>query len=63
MLLYAAGGDEQTLAHHGLDWIKCVQAPGGTQLKVTETGSIDLTIDGHDAQWARVELYRPEEKP
>lgn len=53
--------DERTLTRHGLDWIRCVEAPGGTQIEVTETGSIDLTIDGHDAQWARVVLHLAKE--
>lgn len=54
--------DERVLAHHGLDGIRCVEHPGGVQLRVVETGSIDLTIDGHDAQWARVELHTPKER-
>jgi len=53
---------ERTLAHRGLDWIRCVEHPNGVQLRVVETGSIDLTIDGHDAQWARVALHAPKER-
>lgn len=52
---------ERTLAHHGLDWIRCVEHPDGPRLRVTDTGSIPLTIDGHDAQWARVEILTPQE--
>lgn len=52
---------ERTLAHHGLDWIRCVEHPGGVRLRVADTGSIPLTIDGHDAQWARVEMFTPKE--
>jgi hypothetical protein len=52
---------ERTLTHHGLDWIRCVEHPGGVRLRVTDTGSIPLTIDGHDAQWARVEMHTPKE--
>lgn len=52
---------ERTLAHHGLDWIRCIEHPDGVQLEVVDTGSIDLTIDGHDAQWARVKMHLPKE--
>ncbi|GAW54758.1 hypothetical protein [Nocardioides sp. PD653] len=52
---------ERTLAHHGLDWIRFVPHPDGAQLRVEDTGSIDLTIDGHEAQWARVSLTHPKE--
>lgn len=50
---------ERTLAHHGLDWIRCVEHPAGAQVHVVDSGSIDLTIDGHDAQWVRVALHTP----
>ncbi|GAW50628.1 MULTISPECIES: hypothetical protein [unclassified Nocardioides] len=52
---------ERTLAHHGLDWVRCVEHPDGAQIEVLARGSIDLTIDGHDAQWARVRLTNPKE--
>lgn len=52
---------ERTLAHHGLDWIRCVEHPDGVRLRVIDTGSIPLTIDGHDAQWARVEILTRKE--
>lgn len=52
---------ERTLAHHGLDWIRAVEHPDGARLRVTDTGSIPLTIDGHDAQWARVEMHTSKE--
>jgi hypothetical protein len=52
---------ERTLAHHGLDWVRCVEHPNGAQLYVEQTGSINLTLDGHDAQWARVHISPPKE--
>lgn len=48
--------DERTVAHRGLDWIRFIPAPGGARMRVLETGTIDMSIDGHDAVWARVEL-------
>lgn len=50
---------ERTLAHKGLDWIRCVEHPDGAQFDVVDTGVIALTIDGHDAPWARVEINNP----
>lgn len=53
---------ERTLAHKGLDWIRVVEHPDGAQVDVEDTGLINLTIDGHDAPWARVSLHHPKEK-
>ncbi|MBB3041036.1 endonuclease/exonuclease/phosphatase family protein [Nocardioides soli] len=52
---------EQTLAHDGLDWIRVIKHPAGAQVRRTDTGTVDLTIDGHDALWARVDLHTPKE--
>jgi hypothetical protein len=52
---------DRILAHRGLDWIRCTEHPDGTQLEVIKRFSIDLTIDGHDAQGALVELHNPKE--
>jgi hypothetical protein len=52
---------ERTLAHKGLDWIRCVEHPKSAQLNVVDHGLIPLSIDGHDAPWVRVELHTPNE--
>lgn len=44
---------ERTAVHAGLDYIRYVEHPLGAQLELLKTGMIDLTIDGHNAHWAR----------
>lgn len=52
---------ERVLAHDDLDWIRVVEHPAGARLRRVDTGTVDLTIDGHDALWARVDLHTPKE--
>lgn len=48
---------ERTIARKGLDVIRVIEAPGGAQVEVTASGVHQLSIDGHDAPWARVKLH------
>lgn len=43
----------------GIDWIGLVEHPKGTQVIPQETGSIDLTIDGHNAWWVKFSMQAP----
>lgn len=54
---------EKTAVHAGLDYIRYVVHPRGAQVEVKATGTVDLTIDGHNAHWARLRLTPPKEKP
>lgn len=44
---------EHTAVHAGLDYIRYVEHPRGARLEVLDTGLVDLTIDGHNAHWAK----------
>jgi len=52
---------EQPVVDAGLDHIRVVPHPDGVQVEVLRTGSVDLTIDGHDAHYARLRLTTPKE--
>lgn len=50
--------DEYTLARQGLDWIRCIEAPSAHNLiEPRGTGVVNLTIDGHNAPWAKVRFH------
>lgn len=44
-----------------LDYIRAYVRPG-VDFKLIKTGSVDLTIDGHNAHWARVRVTWPDPK-
>lgn len=50
-------GREVRVVDDGIDRIGYVE--GLTGVDVVGTGSVDLTIDGHDAQWARFKMTPP----
>lgn len=50
--------NEQRLVTARLDYIRAYPA-GGVKMKTLKTGSIDLTIDGHNAHWAKVLITWP----
>jgi len=52
---------EQSVVDAGLDHIRVVPHPEGVQVEVLRKGSVDLTIDGHDAHYARLRLTTPKE--
>lgn len=47
------------LAHAGLDYVLHLPAPAnGLAVEKVKQGSVDLTIDGHNAHWATVRLTK-----
>lgn len=42
----------------GIDWIGVVEPPRGARINVKSRGSIDLTIDGHNAHWVRFRVSK-----
>lgn len=50
---------EQTAVHAGLDYIRYVTAKKGAQVEVKATGTVPMTIDAHNAHWARLRLTPP----
>ena len=50
--------NEKRLVTARLDYIRAYPA-GGVTMKLVKTGSIDLTIDGHNAHWAKVLITWP----
>lgn len=53
---------EQTAVHAGLDYIRWIEHPRGAQVELRGVGTVDLTIDGHNAHFARLRLTPPKEK-
>lgn len=53
---------EQTAVHAGLDYIRYVEHPRGAQVELRGVGTVDLTIDGHNAHWARLRLTPPKKE-
>lgn len=49
---------EQRVVSDRLDHLGVVVHPDGAQLEVVASGVIDLTIDGHNAPWARLRVTR-----
>lgn len=47
---------EKRLVAAGLDLIRAYPVTDGCSLEVVGTGTIDLTIDGHNAHWAKARL-------
>ena len=52
------GPDEMRLVTARLDYIRAYPA-GDVKMKLLKTGAIDLSIDGHNAHWARVLVTWP----
>lgn len=50
--------NEKRLVTARLDYIRAYPA-GGVTMQLVKTGSIDLTIDGHNAHWAKVLITWP----
>lgn len=50
---------ERRVVSAGLDHIRVIEHPEGAQIKVVRTGKIRLTIDPHNAHWAKLRLRRP----
>lgn len=49
---------EQKLVTARIDYIRAVERPG-THIRLFDTGSVRLTGDGHNAQWANVQITWP----
>lgn len=52
------GDKEQRWVSAGLDHVRGYPA-GGVQFELLQTGTVDLTIDGHNAEWAKVKVTWP----
>lgn len=52
------GDNEQRWVTQGLDYIRGYDV-AGVRMKLLSAGTVDLTIDGHNAHWARVEVTWP----
>lgn len=50
---------EVRVVEEPLDHMRLIVHPKGVQVEVQDTGKIDLTIDKHDAHWARLGLSAP----
>lgn len=52
------GKDEERWVQERLDYVRGYPA-GGVKFDLLKTGTVDLTIDGHDAQWVKVKVTWP----
>lgn len=52
------GDNEKRFVSADLDYVRGYPA-GGVKMELLKTGTVDLTIDGHDAEWARIRITWP----
>lgn len=45
---------ERTLTAGRIDYIRVLEHPNGPRAEIRQTGTVQLSIDDHDAQWVRV---------
>lgn len=50
------GAHETKIIGHRLDYVRSYEPEDGASIEVLDTGVVDLTIDGHNAHWAKAKV-------